>query len=106
MIPLALRVAIFDEHTRLARLETSAPLLATFGTAMDRRVVPIVHGVRGMEWRVECLPTIDHGGKPCAGVVFHRTSTLTRRGGDHPEIIIIESGLKVKKYRPQFLQIN
>ena len=36
MIPLAFGVAIFDLHTRLARLETSAPvplLLAALGAA-------------------------------------------------------------------------
>jgi hypothetical protein len=37
MIPLTIGVAIFDEHTRLARLETSAPLLAALGAAIDCR---------------------------------------------------------------------
>ena len=53
MILLTFSVAVLDEHTRLARLETSAPL-PTLGTAVDRRVVPIVHGVRGRHgW---CVP--------------------------------------------------
>jgi len=40
MIPLAFGIAIFDTHTRLARLETSAPvplLLAALGAAAGRR---------------------------------------------------------------------
>ena len=36
MILLTLGVTIFDEHTRLARLETDAPLLAALGAAAGR----------------------------------------------------------------------
>ena len=41
MILLTISVAIPDEHTRLAHLETNAPLLAALGTAVDR----LVHGL-------------------------------------------------------------
>jgi hypothetical protein len=37
MIPLALGVAILDEHTRLTCLQTNA-LLAAFGAAVGRRI--------------------------------------------------------------------
>jgi hypothetical protein len=43
MLPLAIGVAILDEHTRLARLETNAPINATLGTAADRCFVAIIH---------------------------------------------------------------
>jgi hypothetical protein len=33
MISLAIGIAIFDEHTRLAHLEADTPLNAAFGTA-------------------------------------------------------------------------
>jgi hypothetical protein len=36
MLVLAFGVAIFDEHTRLANLETSASLLAAFGATVVR----------------------------------------------------------------------
>ena len=43
MIPLAIGVAIPDEHTRLTHLETDAPLNAAFGTAVGRCICTIVH---------------------------------------------------------------
>ena len=43
MILLAVGVAILDEHTRLAHLETNAPLLAALGTAECRRIAKLSH---------------------------------------------------------------
>ena len=44
MIQLALGVTILDIHTRLACLETNAPLfLATLGAAVDSLIVTIIH---------------------------------------------------------------
>jgi hypothetical protein len=42
MIPLAIGVAILDDHTRLTHLETNAPLLAALGAAVDHHLL-IVH---------------------------------------------------------------
>ena len=43
MIPLTSGIAVLDTHTRLARLETDAPLLATLGAAVDSLIVTIIH---------------------------------------------------------------
>ena len=43
MILLALGVAVPYLHTRLAQLETDAPLLTTLGTAVGSRIVMIIH---------------------------------------------------------------
>jgi hypothetical protein len=43
MFVLTLGVAILNRHTRLARLETNAPLLAALGAAMGRRIVTSIH---------------------------------------------------------------
>ena len=44
MIPLAIGVAILDEHTRLTRLETDGtPLLAALGAAVDCCIVTSIH---------------------------------------------------------------
>ena len=43
MIPLTIGVPILDEHTRLARLETNAPINATLGAAVDPCIVTIIH---------------------------------------------------------------
>ena len=40
MIPLAIGVAVLDEHTGLTCLETNASLFTAIGTAADRRIVP------------------------------------------------------------------
>jgi hypothetical protein len=43
MIPLTYGIAILDRHTRLARLETNASLLAALGAAAGiRRIVTMV----------------------------------------------------------------
>jgi hypothetical protein len=41
MIPLAIGVAILDEHARLARLQTDATINATLGAAVDSCFVTI-----------------------------------------------------------------
>jgi hypothetical protein len=43
MLVLAFGVAILNRHTRLARLEISAPLLAALRAAAGRRIVAIIH---------------------------------------------------------------
>ena len=43
MIPLAIGVAIPDEHTRFTCLETNTPFIAALGTAVDRCIVRIDH---------------------------------------------------------------
>jgi hypothetical protein len=43
MILLTIGIAILDEHTRLARLQTNAPCNAAIGTAVGRRIAS-VHG--------------------------------------------------------------
>jgi hypothetical protein len=57
MIPLAIGVAVLDEHTRLASLETSnsSCRTAAVGTAVDRRIdkMMMVHVV--VSWPVVCL---------------------------------------------------
>jgi hypothetical protein len=45
MIPLTFGVAILGEHARLTHLEINAPLLATPGTAVDRRIDKKVPGM-------------------------------------------------------------
>jgi hypothetical protein len=41
MILLTFSIAISDVHTRLARLEADAPLVAAVGTAEDRHVLDL-----------------------------------------------------------------
>jgi hypothetical protein len=41
MILLAGGVAVLDEHTRRARLETNASIIAALCTAVDRRILQI-----------------------------------------------------------------
>jgi hypothetical protein len=44
MIPLAIGVAILDEHTSFARLETDGtPLLTALGAAVDCCIVTSIH---------------------------------------------------------------
>jgi hypothetical protein len=43
MILLARGVAVPYLHTRLAQLETDAPLLATLGAAVGNRIIMIIH---------------------------------------------------------------
>jgi hypothetical protein len=43
MIPLAIGVAILDDHASLTHLETGASFLAALGAAVDRLIVGIVH---------------------------------------------------------------
>jgi hypothetical protein len=58
MIPLTRWTAVLYEHTRLARLEIDASLHAAIGTAVDRRIVPVVHGNRNaLPNRFTCSPT-------------------------------------------------
>jgi hypothetical protein len=57
MLSLARCVAILDEHTRLACLETDASLLAALGTAVDRhnRIVPHDFSAEVEFWRFGSL---------------------------------------------------
>jgi hypothetical protein len=43
MLLLTNGVAILNRHTRLARLETDAPLLAALGAALGRCIYKIIH---------------------------------------------------------------
>ena len=43
MFVLTRSITILDIRTRLARLETDAPLLATLGAAVDSLIVTIIH---------------------------------------------------------------
>ena len=53
MIPLAIGIAVPDEHARLARLEADAPLLlAAFGTAVGHSIAKMIHdGVYGFRMK-------------------------------------------------------
>jgi hypothetical protein len=87
MFPLALSVTILDEHTRLARLETNAPINAALGTAISRRIVPKL-GIR-------IIVTVIHGGRQIARMTPQVEEELKSKYLTCPRSLKIKDGIEI-----------
>jgi hypothetical protein len=59
MLLLTSWTAVSDEHARLTRLQTSAPIIAALGTAVDRRIIVVHDDV--VVWPLLLFPPNENG---------------------------------------------